>query len=102
MTLWIKLKMRKQSRPSFLKSFKDRNWLKARFANQLSNSLMIDPERDIVMAAWEDEVQLREKADIHRARLNRFGRSKINGEMIFLESTGCVYKRDAGGDKYYI
>jgi len=63
---------------------------------------MADPENDIRIAAWENESELREKADVHRARLNRYGRSKINGEMLFMGPKGGVYKYTASGGKLYV
>ena len=63
---------------------------------------MLDPERNIHIAIDESESALREKADIHRARLNRFGRSKMNDVMLFLGPNGTVYTYSSNGKKIYI
>ena len=53
-----------------------------KYSDNYSDILMSDPEKDIRIGIWNNEHELREKADIHRARLNKYGRSKINGELI--------------------
>ncbi len=72
------------------------------FAESTSNSLMANPENNIKIGPWDSEKELREKADIHRARLNRFGKSKINGEMLFLSAKGSVYRFSNEGKKIYV
>ncbi len=86
----------------FKKRFKNRNPIKDRLIGGFSDALMTDPEKNIKIGTWDDEFVLREKADIHRARLNRYGRSKINGEMIFMGSKGGVYKKTEAGNKKYV
>ena len=79
-----------------------RNRKISRLSNELSDSLMIDPERDIKLGIWESEDELRQKADIHRARLSRYGRSKMNGEMLYQGQKGGVYKYTLKGKKKYV
>ena len=63
---------------------------------------MADPEKDIKLGEWDKEEDLREKADIHRSRLQKYGKSKMNNEMFFLNSKGQVYKYVSGGKKLYV
>ena len=63
---------------------------------------MLNPETNIGLHLYKDEVELREKVDIHRARLHRFGRSKLNGEMLFMKKNGEVYKCKLNGKKEYV
>ena len=63
---------------------------------------MADPETNIKIGRWDNELELREKADIHRSRLIKFGRSKMNGEMLFLEKKGKVYLITPQGQRKYI
>ena len=86
----------------FRKKFKNRNHQRERSLRSIYNKLMQDPENNIVIRAWESEEVLREKADIHRARLNKFGKSKMNNEMIFLGPKGGIYKVTSKGNKIYI
>ncbi len=86
----------------FRNKLKGNNRLRARLAYNLSNSLMVDPDSNINLGDHDNENQLREKADIHRARLNKYGHSKINGEVLYLGPKGGVYKFTAEGKKKYI
>lgn len=75
---------------------------KEKVMESISNSLMLNPDRNINLDDWNDDEELREKADIHRARLSRFGRSKLNGEMLFMEKMGGVYRFSSNGEKLYV
>ena len=86
----------------FKSRFKNRNRLREKLSEDFSNSLMSDPEYNITIGTWYTEEELREKADIHRARLSKFGRSRMNGEMLFLGPKGGVYKYNSEGKKKYI
>ena len=63
---------------------------------------MADPESNIKIGIWDKENELREKADIHRARLSKFGHSKMNGIIFFKDETGEVYQYTEEGKKEYI
>ena len=71
-------------------------------SEKISNELMLDPEKNIKFNSWNTEDELRTKADIHRARLSKFGRSKMNGEVYFLGIRGGVYKKGSSGNKRYV
>tara|TARA_Y100001968_G_scaffold310922_1_gene332348 strand:- start:898 stop:1266 length:369 start_codon:yes stop_codon:yes gene_type:complete len=86
----------------FRKRFKDKNRLRERITVEFTNSLVSDPEANISIGTWYSEIELREKADIHRARLSKYGKSKINGEMLFLGPKGGVYKYTPEGRKKYL
>ena len=103
----LKVKFKKgQTQPSLINRFRKRvqskNHLKEKVSNKYSDALMTNPEGNIIFSFWEGEYELREKADIHRARLNRYGRSKVNGEMLFLASKGRVFKYTSDGEKKYL
>ena len=103
---FISNKKNNSQRKSFLSKFKsrfkNRNHLREKLSEDFSNSLMSDPEYNITIGTWYTEEELREKADIHRARLSKFGRSRMNGEMLFLGPKGGVYKYNSDGKKKYI
>ena len=103
---FISNKKNNSQRKSFLSKFKsrfkNRNHLREKLSEDFSNSLMSDPEHNITIGTWYTEGELREKADIHRARLSKFGRSKMNGEMLFLGPKGGVFKYNSDGKKKYI
>ncbi len=101
-----RLKNRARNKHSFIqrfrKSFKSRDRIKEKLENGLSNHLMSDPERNIKVSIWEEETVLRDKADIHRARLSRFGRSMFNEETFYMEKKGHIYRYKQDGSKEYI
>ena len=106
--LYLRLKKRKglSNRKSLMERFKQRfkniNVRRKRISEEFTNSLLLDPFKNIPLGTWYSESELREKADIHRARLSKFGKSKINGEMLFLGPKGGIYKIGDDGKKKYV
>ena len=102
----IRLKKKKTGNLSLLKRFKNRftnrNRIREKISEKFSYTLISDPEVNIAIGPWYSEIELREKADIHRARLSKYGKSKMNGEMLFLGPKGGVYKFNADGKKKYL
>ena len=86
----------------FKERFKNIDVRKKRILEEFTNSLLLDPCKNIPLGTWYSEDELREKADIHRARLSKFGRSKINGEMLYVDPKGIIYKINADGKKQYV
>ena len=86
----------------FKQRFKNRNARRERITEKFKNSLLLDPETNISIGTWYSENELREKADIHRARLSKFGKSKINGEMLFVGPKGGIYKITEEGRRKYV
>ncbi len=86
----------------FKNRFKNKHRLREKISERFANSLMSNPESNIAIGPWYSEIELREKADIHRARLSKYGRSKMNGEMLFLGPKGGVYKYTSEGKKKYL
>ena len=108
--LYILIKAKKRERLSnrrslmerFKQRFKNINVRRKRISEEFNNSLLLDPSKDIPLGTWYSEDELREKADIHRARLSKFGKSKINGEMLFVGPKGGIYKISDDGKKKYV
>ena len=86
----------------FKERFKNKNIKRERISQEFINSFLLDPERNISIGNWYSENELREKADIHRARLSKFGKSKMNGEMLFSGPKGRVFKITKDGKKKYV
>ena len=59
-----------------------------------------DPKVNIKIGIYDNEVQIAKKANIHRARLAKFKKSKLNGEMIFIENDNRIYKLINGKKKF--
>ncbi len=86
----------------FKQRFNNISVRRKRISEEFANSLLLDPCKDIPLGTWYSENELREKADIHRARLSKFGKSKINGEMLFVGPKGGIYKISEDGKKKYV
>ena len=54
--------------------------------------LMKDPNIDLIIGLYEKESELALKTNIHRARLATFNKSKLNGEFIYQDLEGNIYK----------
>ena len=59
-----------------------------------------DPNININIGLYENEDNINRKSNIHRARLSKFKKSKLNGETIFLDSDQKIYKYINGKKKY--
>ncbi len=86
----------------FRKRFKSKNRLREKLKAEFAESLMTNPMSNIQIGIWDEEDDLREKADIHRARLAKYGKSKMNGEVFFMGPKGGVYKLTDEGKKKYV
>tara|TARA_Y100001978_G_scaffold77213_1_gene69291 strand:- start:96 stop:452 length:357 start_codon:yes stop_codon:yes gene_type:complete len=54
--------------------------------------LIKDPNIDLIIGLYEKEKDLTLKTNIHRARLAKFYKSKLNGEFIYQDLKGNIYK----------
>lgn len=59
-----------------------------------------DPNININIGLYENEEIINRKSNIHRARLSRFKKSKLNGEIIFLDKDQKIFKYINGKKKY--
>ena len=54
--------------------------------------LIKDPNIDLIIGLYEKESDLKLKTNIHRARLAKFNKSRLNGEFIYKDLKGNIYK----------
>ena len=54
--------------------------------------LIKDPNIDLKIGYYEEESDLKLKTNIHRSRLAKFNKSKLNGEFIYKDIEGNIYK----------
>ena len=97
----------------YLKKIRNRNLFKfkKRFLSKESNiekiflrydeKTSLDPNIDIVIGIYDNEENVNRKSNIHRARLSKFNKSKLNGEMIFIDQQDKIFKY-INGKKLYI
>ena len=60
-----------------------------------------NPNINIYIGIYDNEENINRKSNIHRARLSKFKKSKLNGEMIFQDDEQRIYKFN-NGKKVYI
>jgi len=60
-----------------------------------------DPNININIGIYDKEHIINRKSNIHRARLARFKKSKLNGEIIFVDQDQKIFKY-INGKKIYI
>ena len=59
-----------------------------------------DPDININIGLYDNEDNINRKSNIHRARLSKFKKSKLNGETIFIDTDQKIYKYINGKKKY--
>ena len=59
-----------------------------------------NPDMNIHIGIYDDENNINRKSNIHRARLSKFKKSKLNGEMIFQDDEQRIYKFNNGKRVY--
>ena len=59
-----------------------------------------DPNINIKIEIYDKEDNINRKSNIHRARLSKFKKSKLNGEMIYQDNEQRIYKFNNGKKVY--
>jgi len=59
-----------------------------------------NPNINIYIGSYDNEENINRKSNIHRARLSKFKKSKLNGEMIFQDDEQRIYKINNGKKVY--
>ena len=59
-----------------------------------------NPNINIYIGSYDNEDNITRKSNIHRARLSKFKKSRLNGEMIFQDHEQRIYKINNGKKVY--
>ena len=59
-----------------------------------------NPNLNIYIGIYDNEENINRKSNIHRARLSKFKKSKLNGEMIYQDDEQRIYKFNNGKKVY--
>ena len=59
-----------------------------------------NPNINIYIGSYDNEDSINRKSNIHRARLSKFKKSRLNGEMIFQDDEQMIYKINNGKKVY--
>ena len=60
-----------------------------------------NPNINIYIGIYDNEENINRKSNIHRARLTKFRKSKLNGELIFQDDQQKIYKFN-NGKRFYL
>jgi len=60
-----------------------------------------NPDINIKIGLYENQDNTAKKSNIHRARLSKFKKSKLNGEMLFIDEEKRIFKY-LNGKKIYL
>ena len=93
-------------KPKNLKLYKFKNKLQSTQTNieriylREEEKTFSNPNININIGIYDNEENINRKSNIHRARLSKFKKSKLNGEMIFQDDEQRVYKLNNGKKVY--
>ena len=73
-----------------------------RIFERYAEYLTSNPYQNISLKEWEKEGDILEKANIHKARLNKHGKSKLNGQIFYLDKKGSIYTITEEGNQNFI
>ena len=59
-----------------------------------------NPNINIYIGIYDNEENINRKSNIHRARLSKFRKSKLNGDMIFQDEEQRIHKFNNGKEVY--
>ena len=97
-----------------IKSKKSKNLKLEKFKNKLQSTqtnieriflrqeekIFSNPNINICIGIYDNEENINRKSNIHRARLSKFRKSKLNGEMIFQDDEQRIFKFNNGKKVY--
>ena len=86
----------------FRNQFKDNKKLRRRLYERNIDLLLNNPKSNIQTNHWDQDEDLLEKANIHKARLNRYGESMMNGTIYHQCPKGGVFTISNDGEKKYV
>ncbi len=104
--IFLVLKKISTKKPKNLKLDKFKNKMQSTQTNiekiflREEEKIFSNPNINIYIGIYENEDNINRKSNIHRARLSKFKRSKLNGEMIFQDEEQRIYKFNNGKKVY--
>jgi len=104
--IFLVYKKIKYKKPKNLKLNKFKNKLQSTQTNieriflREEEKIFSNPNINIYIGSYDDEENINRKSNIHRARLSKFKKSKLNGEMIFQDEEQRIYKINNGKKVY--
>ena len=104
--IFLGFKKINSKKPKNLKLDKFKNKLQSTQTNidriflREEEKIFSNPNINIYIGSYDNEENINRKSNIHRARLSKFKKSKLNGEMIFQDDEQRIYKFNNGRKVY--
>ena len=104
--IFLVYKKIKSKKPNNLKLNKFKNKLQSTQTNieriflREEEKIFSNPNINIYIGSYDNEDNINRKSNIHRARLAKFKKSKLNGVMIFQDEEQRIYKINNGKKVY--
>ena len=104
--IFLGFKKINSKKPKNLKLDKFKNKLQSKQTNieriflREEEKTFSNPNINIYIGIYDNEENINRKSNIHRARLSKFNKSKLNGEMIFQDDERRIYKLNKGKKVY--
>ena len=103
--LYWRIKVNNQTKNKKLISFKKRFLSKEKNIEKIylrdNEKKSRNPNINISIDIQDSEEKITRKVNIHRARLAKFKKSKLNGELLYLDEHNKIYKY-ISGEKIYL
>ncbi len=97
----INLKKNKNNRLfSFKKKLLSRESYIEKIFSRNDEKTYSDPNINIMIGIYDNEESVNRKSNIHRARLSKFYKSKLNGEIVYMDHNQKIFKYKNGKKKY--
>jgi len=96
--IFLVFKKISSKKPKNLKLYKFKNKLQSTQTNidriflREEEKTFSNPNINIYIGIYDNEDNINRKSNIHRARLSKFKKSKLNGEMIYQDEEKRIYK----------
>jgi len=107
--IFLYLKKKKLTNKLFKKNKKISNFKKSLLSNEFNikkiylrndERINLNPDINIKVDIFDKDYEIINKTNLHRARLAKFKKSKLNGEFIYMDKDENVYKIIKGVKKY--
>ena len=107
--IFLYLKVKKSTNKLLKKNNKISNFKKSQLSKEFNikkiylrndERINLNPDINIKVDIYDKDYEIINKTNLHRARLAKFKKSKLNGELIYLDKDENVYKIINGAKKY--
>ena len=96
----IKLFKRNLKISNFKKSLLSKEYNINKIHLRNDERINLNPDINIKVNLYDKDYEIRNRINLHRARLAKFKKSKFNGEFIYLDENENLYKLIKGVKKY--